>query len=95
VIIADFLVRLSGLNFVAVSIIAGDKLILIFRSRNLRRHAGRIAHRYFGELGSAGGHAAAGRAEIPLPQAPAEIKLFDFDSIERWIERKLGRPGLR
>ena len=92
VIIADFLLRVSGIDFVVVAIITGDKLILIFRSRNPRRHAGRIAFHHFNELGSAGGHAAAGRAEIPLPQVPAEVKVFDFDSIERWIERELGRP---
>ena len=93
VIIADFLIRVSGIEFAVVSIIAEDKLILIFRSRNPRRHAGRIAFNHFGEIGSAGGHAAAGRAEIPLDQVPSEVKVFDFDSIERWIEKELGRPA--
>lgn len=93
VIIADFLLRVSGIDFVVVAVITGDKLILIFRSRNPRRHAGRIAFNHFGELGSAGGHAAAARAEITLDQMPSEVKVFDFDSIERWLERELGRPG--
>ena len=93
VIIADFLIRVSGIEFVVVSIFLADKLVLIFRSRSLRRHAGRIAHNHFGEIGSAGGHPAAGRAEILLVDLPAEIKLFDPDSVERWIERELARPG--
>lgn len=92
VIISDFLLRVSGLEFVAVSIFAPDKLVLIFRSRSLRRHAGRIAHNHFGELGSAGGHPSAARAEILLDDLPAEMKLFDPDSVERWIEKELGRP---
>jgi len=92
VIIADFLVRVSGIDFVAVSIFLPEKLALIFRSRNLRRHAGRIAHNHFGEIGAAGGHASAGRAEIALSDLPAEIKLFDPDAVERWIEKELSRP---
>jgi len=92
VIIADFLLRVSGIEFVAVSIFLPEKLVLVFRSRGLRRHAGRIAHNHFGDLGSAGGHHSAGRAEIQIEDLPAEMKLFDPDSVERWVEEELGRP---
>jgi nanoRNase/pAp phosphatase (c-di-AMP/oligoRNAs hydrolase) len=43
-----------------------DKLIVIFRNDALRKNAGRLAVQAFGKLGSAGGHAASARAEVPL-----------------------------
>ncbi|MGO9580442.1 MAG: phosphoethanolamine methyltransferase, partial [Desulfobaccales bacterium] len=38
----------------------------IFRNDGLRKNAGRLALQAFGKLGSAGGHAASARAEVPL-----------------------------
>ena len=42
------------------------KLVVIFRNDGLRKNAGRLASRAFGRLGSAGGHVASARAEVPL-----------------------------
>lgn len=93
VILADFFVRVSGIQVVAISCVAADKLIIIFRSRNLKRNVGKIADVHFSDLGSAGGHKSAARAEIPLERLPPEVKSYSFDSIERFIEKRLTRPG--
>jgi nanoRNase/pAp phosphatase (c-di-AMP/oligoRNAs hydrolase) len=93
VILADFFIRVSGIMFVAVSVIANEKLIIIFRSRSMRKDAGKIAAAHFSDLGSAGGHHGAARAEIPLEHLPAEVKLYDPDSVEKFIGKRLSRPG--
>ncbi len=95
VILADFFIRVSGIQFVVVSVIAHEKLVIIFRSRNLNRDAGKIADRNFSQIGSAGGHKSAARAEIPLGQLPPSVKLYNPESVEQFIEKSLSMPGKR
>jgi nanoRNase/pAp phosphatase (c-di-AMP/oligoRNAs hydrolase) len=40
--------------------------LINFRNAGFRRNAGKMAHKLFGEVGSAGGHAQSARAEVPL-----------------------------
>jgi nanoRNase/pAp phosphatase (c-di-AMP/oligoRNAs hydrolase) len=93
VILADFFIHVSGIHVVAISCIASEKLVIIFRSMRMRRNVGRMAEIHFSDLGSAGGHRSAARAEIPLEAVPPEVKLYSFESIEKFIEKRLARPG--
>lgn len=93
VIVADFLIRVSGIQFVALSCIVAEKLVIIFRSRDLRKNAGKIAARLFSELGSAGGHQAAARAEIPLDRLPGGLDPREPAAVEKYIARLLKKPG--
>ncbi len=93
VILADFFIRVSGIQVVAVSCVASEKLVIIFRSRSLKKDVGRIAEIHFSDLGNAGGHRSAARAEIPLERLPPDVKVYSFDSVERFVDRRLGRPG--
>lgn len=66
VMLADFFLKLVEATWCIVSGIVDRKLIVIFRSAGFRRDAGKLAELLFGELGSAGGHRNASRAEIPV-----------------------------
>ena len=66
VIMADFFMKMAEASWCLTSGIHGQKLIIIVRYVGFRLHAGQIANRLFGKLGSAGGHKNAARAEIPL-----------------------------
>ena len=66
VIMADFFLRVEEIGWTIVGGIYEDKLIVIFRNDGLGKNAGRLATKAFGKLGSAGGHAASARAEVPL-----------------------------
>ncbi|BCO09920.1 DHH family phosphoesterase [Desulfolithobacter dissulfuricans] len=70
VIIADFFNRVDKIDWVLVSGIHGEKLIVIFRCDGYRKNAGKLAQKTFGEFGSAGGHKEAARAEVPLKNLP-------------------------
>jgi nanoRNase/pAp phosphatase (c-di-AMP/oligoRNAs hydrolase) len=91
--VADFFARVSGINFVAISCFANEKLVIIFRSRSKRRDAGKIANIHFSEFGMGGGHRTAARAEIPIENLPPEARVYSFDSIEKFIEKRMTRPG--
>lgn len=71
VILADFFLKLVESTWCIVSGVYGQKLILIFRHAGFRLDAGKVAHKLFGEWGSAGGHKSAARAEIPVEAIPA------------------------
>ncbi|MGB8336869.1 MAG: hypothetical protein WCE56_20405 [Desulfobacterales bacterium] len=43
-----------------------NRFITVFRDAGFRRNAGKMAHKLFGEVRSAGGHAHSARGEIPL-----------------------------
>ncbi len=66
VILADFFVRAGEISWTIVAGIYEDRLVVIFRNDGLRKNAGRLASQAFGRLGSAGGHLASARAEVPL-----------------------------
>jgi nanoRNase/pAp phosphatase (c-di-AMP/oligoRNAs hydrolase) len=68
VILADFFLRAGEISWTIVGGIYKDHLVVIFRNDGLRKNAGRLAAAAFGRLGSAGGHAASARAEVPLAQ---------------------------
>ncbi len=70
VIIADFFNRVEGFDWVVVSGVHGEKLVVIFRCDGYRKNAGKLAKTTFGRFGPAGGHREAARAESPLKNLP-------------------------
>jgi nanoRNase/pAp phosphatase (c-di-AMP/oligoRNAs hydrolase) len=64
--VADFFNRVHGMGWTFVSGVHEDTLIIIIRNDGYRKDAGKLVRRVFGDLGTAGGHAGAARAEIPL-----------------------------
>ena len=66
VIIADFFLKMAEATWCVVSGSWDEKLIIILRNAGFRFDAGKMAQKLFGQLGSAGGHKDAARAEIPL-----------------------------
>ena len=89
VIIADFLNHVGEIDWVFVSGIHGERLVVIFRCDGYRKSAGKLASRTFGSLGSAGGHKEAARAEVPLKNLELGDKEFTSDTLKRLIMRHI------
>ncbi len=70
VIIADFFNHVDKFDWVLVSGIYGEKLVVIIRCDGYRKNAGKLAQKTFGEYGPAGGHREAARAEVPFKNLP-------------------------
>lgn len=87
--IADFLNHVDKIDWVLVSGIHGDKLVVIFRCDGYRKSAGKLAGRIFSEVGSAGGHKEAGRAEVPLKNLSLGDKEFTTKTLKRLTTRHM------
>ncbi|NLX19609.1 MAG: phosphoethanolamine methyltransferase [Desulfobulbus sp.] len=86
VIIADFFNRVDGFEWVIVSGIHGEKLVVIFRCDGYRKNAGKLAKTTFGRFGPAGGHREAARAETPVKNLPLrENQEFTTNTLIRLI----------
>ncbi len=63
---AEHLINLEGISTVLVYGIGKDVIYISGRNKDIRVNLGEIMHRAFGDIGSAGGHATAAAAKIPL-----------------------------
>lgn len=85
VILADFFTKVHGLSWDMLAGLVKKKLVVIFRGDGVGRNVGLLAQKIFGDIGSAGGHRGAARAEIDL------IKLGGKDPEEFLYKRLTGR----
>lgn len=85
VVIADFFMRVHEIRWAAVCGVYGDTIVVILRGDGMGRDLGRHASLQFGDVGSAGGHRAMARAEIPLAAA-------DGRNVEFFIYKRLLAP---
>jgi nanoRNase/pAp phosphatase (c-di-AMP/oligoRNAs hydrolase) len=93
VIIADFFMKISSVNWSIVSGLYSKKLIIVFRNDGLRKDAGKVARQSFGQIGSAGGHKSMARAEIPF-EALKEVVDYRHDKkLLRWIINKIEKKA--
>ena len=93
VIIADFFMRISSMTWSIVSGIHENKLIVIFRNDGIRKNAGTVAKKSFGQFGSAGGHKNMARAEMALADITDDIDLKDEKKVVRWLIRRVEKPA--
>jgi len=90
VIIADFFLKMAEASWCFVAGIYGQKVIIIFRNAGFRLHAGKLAQRLFGDLGSAGGHRSAARVELPLGAIQEKAAASEV-TLENYIKKKLAK----
>jgi len=95
VIIADFCMRIISVNWSIVSGICDKKLVVIFRNDGIRKNAGKMAQKSFGQYGSAGGHGNMARAEVALSDLPAHVDHQDHKKFLQWliarVEKRVGK----
>jgi len=63
---ADFLLKLEGVSTVVVFGVVKETVFVSGRNKDVRIHMGDVLKRAFADVGSAGGHAHAAGAQIPL-----------------------------
>ncbi|MBW2108390.1 MAG: DHH family phosphoesterase [Deltaproteobacteria bacterium] len=87
VTIADFFMKIHDIAWVIISGIVQGRLVIIVRNDGLGKHAGKLLARAFGHLGTAGGHKAMARAEIPVDNLKELVQVKDDTAVLRWIAR--------
>ncbi|OQY59582.1 MAG: phosphoesterase [Desulfobacteraceae bacterium 4572_88] len=85
VLVADFFMRVSSVQWSIVSGLCEKKLVIVFRNDGLRKNAGKVARSGFGDLGSAGGHKSMARAEISLTALEGVADIRDDKALSHWI----------
>jgi nanoRNase/pAp phosphatase (c-di-AMP/oligoRNAs hydrolase) len=87
--VADFFIKLAGISWAAIACRSKERVVVVFRSDGLRKHAGRMAEALFLEYGSAGGHRTMARAELDLARLQPELREPGDVAIEEWLIRRL------
>ena len=87
VILADFFMKMAEATWSIVSGVTNKKLVIIYRNAGFRRNAGKLAKMMFGDIGSAGGHKSAARAEIEIQSLG--LKSNKQANIERYVLRRI------
>jgi len=87
--IADFLMKIQEIAWAVVSGIYQGSLIVIARNDGIRKDAGILLKKTFGNLGKAGGHKTMARAEIPVEKLEGLVKYKDSQALSLWLSRML------
>jgi nanoRNase/pAp phosphatase (c-di-AMP/oligoRNAs hydrolase) len=82
VMLADFFTRVHGISWTLLCGVVKKQVVVIFRGDGIGRNMGQMASKMFGDLGSAGGHRGAARAEIDLAK-------FGDKSVEEALYKRL------
>jgi nanoRNase/pAp phosphatase (c-di-AMP/oligoRNAs hydrolase) len=85
VILADFFLTLSRVNWSIISGVYEKKLIIIIRNDGLRKGAGNTAKEAFSSFGSAGGHKTMARAELDLKLVRKQTGTVNKKGLGDWI----------
>ena len=93
VVVADFFLTISGVNWSIISGIYEKQLIIIIRNDGLRKGAGNTAKQAFAMCGSAGGHKTMARAELEMKLVRKEIRSSGAKNIEDWIISTIDKTG--
>ncbi|MBW1981864.1 MAG: DHH family phosphoesterase [Deltaproteobacteria bacterium] len=93
VLIADFFMRCNEVGWTVVSGVYHKTLVVIIRNDGFRKNAGTWAIKAYGRLGTAGGHRAMARAEIPLTNLEPHLKKLDAASVGRFVIRQFNKTG--
>ncbi|MCG8532246.1 MAG: DHH family phosphoesterase [Desulfovibrionales bacterium] len=89
VVIADFFMRVHEMRWVAVCGVYQDKAVIIFRGDGVNRDLGKFASYQFDDIGSAGGHKALARAEIPLENMEGkDVEMFVFKRLVSPVRKR-------
>jgi nanoRNase/pAp phosphatase (c-di-AMP/oligoRNAs hydrolase) len=88
VLVADFFMRCHEIAWTVVSGVCNNLLVVIIRNDGFRKNAGNWAIKAFGRLGSAGGHRAMARAEIPLANLDGQLTKTETSNLGRFVIRQ-------
>ncbi|MGA1840944.1 MAG: DHH family phosphoesterase [bacterium] len=88
VLIADFFMKIYGIDWTFIAGLYKENLIIIIRNNGIRKDAGKLAQQRFGDIGSAGGHKSVARAEISLDKLKDIVDYKAPGKLLRWIIHK-------
>jgi nanoRNase/pAp phosphatase (c-di-AMP/oligoRNAs hydrolase) len=79
--VADFFLQLENVKWTVIAGIVNDSLVVSVRNLGYSKNAGEFVRRFFGGLGSAGGHRAMAKAVVPLQAFREKYGVGNADEI--------------
>ena len=95
VLIADFFMRVKTVTWSIVSGVYDQQLVIILRNDGIRKNAGSLARKSFGEFGSAGGHKTMARAELDLNAVGQAVDATSGKRLTEWLVNRVEQRTLR
>jgi nanoRNase/pAp phosphatase (c-di-AMP/oligoRNAs hydrolase) len=84
--VADFFLQLENVKWTVICGIVNDSLVVSVRNLGYSKNAGEFARRFFGEIGSAGGHRAMAKAVVPMSAFRDKFALDTTDDISTKLQ---------
>jgi nanoRNase/pAp phosphatase (c-di-AMP/oligoRNAs hydrolase) len=78
---ADFFLQLEDIKWTIVAGVVGSTFIVSVRNLGYSRNAGEFVKRWFGDIGSAGGHRAMAKAVVPMARFHEKFGPLDGPAI--------------
>jgi len=79
--VADFFLQLENVKWTVIAGIVNESLVVSVRNLGYSKNAGEFARRFFGDIGSAGGHRAMAKAVVPMSAFRDKFALNSTDEI--------------
>jgi len=79
--VADFFLQLENVKWTVIAGIVNESLVVSVRNLGYSKNAGEFARRFFGDIGSAGGHRAMAKAVVPMSAFRDKFTLTSTEEI--------------
>jgi nanoRNase/pAp phosphatase (c-di-AMP/oligoRNAs hydrolase) len=84
--VADFFLQLEDVKWTVIAGVVNETLTISVRNLGYTKNAGEMVRRFFGDIGSAGGHRAMAKAVVPFRAFREKFKLVESDNIGRRLQ---------
>ena len=84
--VADFYLQLENVKWTAIAGVVNESLVVSVRNLGYSKNAGEFARRFFGDIGSAGGHRAMAKAVVPMKAFCEKFSMGAGDDIGRQLQ---------
>jgi nanoRNase/pAp phosphatase (c-di-AMP/oligoRNAs hydrolase) len=84
--VADFYLQLETVKWTVIAGVVNDALVVSVRNLGYSKNAGEFARRFFGDIGSAGGHRSMAKAVVPLRAFREKFAIAGTDEISRQLQ---------
>jgi len=84
--VADFFLQLENVKWTVIAGIVNESLVVSVRNLGYSKNAGEFARRFFGDIGSAGGHRAMAKAVVPMSAFRDKFALTSTEEISSRLQ---------
>ena len=84
--VADFFLQLENVKWTVIAGIVNESLVVSVRNLGYSKNAGEFARRFFGDIGSAGGHRAMAKAVVPMSAFRDKFALNSTEEISTKLQ---------